>query len=564
MNTLGIHDWDQHMFYLALPVKVISEYSQLPLWNPWSYGGIVLFEHPEDSFLSPFTSLYFLFDTPVAVRMSIFLHLVIGMAGITAIARRLFGLRSITLTLAAGALFAGNGFLALQITSGHMWILTCAYIPWVFYFFERFAADACKKHLIAGTLILAIMLVETGIYTGPYTYLFLLIYAVIQTVIYRRRSYLKAFSWFVALSMGFAAVKIFPALDYLSHYPRLTGNSEMIPLSAFPAIFTGKLQSFQQAYGTWWQIHGWHEYGCYLGSILAAIVIVSIFVNLLGTPKEKMTRPLLLTGVLFLGLMLGNYHHLAPQTLLHRLPVFNSMHMPGRFLLILTFLMSLSLCAFFVSVERRGEAINNKILRTTALLLFIALLSWGITDMATMNMRNFTQAFSVPAQALPPRASLHEYSYIDRLPDFKNSNSALFLALKSNIATIAAYETIPPKQGFQQGKPLVWSAEPKAKITHIIFTPRIMRFDLETPVQTQIILNQNYVRGWKFHGSKNEVKEYKNEPSVVLPAGKYKGAYFYYFPSIILLFLLLTIITIIISIYLPPVIFKKEANIINY
>ena len=37
-NNWGVHDWDQHLFYHAVPRTTILEYGQIPLWNPYECG----------------------------------------------------------------------------------------------------------------------------------------------------------------------------------------------------------------------------------------------------------------------------------------------------------------------------------------------------------------------------------------------------------------------------------------------------------------------------------------------------------------------------------------------
>ena len=49
----GIHDWDQHFFYNAVPRKSLLKYHQFPLWNPYYCGGNVMLANPQSAFLSP-------------------------------------------------------------------------------------------------------------------------------------------------------------------------------------------------------------------------------------------------------------------------------------------------------------------------------------------------------------------------------------------------------------------------------------------------------------------------------------------------------------------------------
>lgn len=79
----GVSDWDQHLFYLESPIRVLKTYGQLPLWNPWYQGGMVLFQNPQVILLTPFTLLLLFLDTPEAIKVSIVLHYVIALLGVS-------------------------------------------------------------------------------------------------------------------------------------------------------------------------------------------------------------------------------------------------------------------------------------------------------------------------------------------------------------------------------------------------------------------------------------------------------------------------------------------------
>ena len=47
----GLFDWDQHLFYHAVPRATILNYGQFPLWNPYYCGGTVLLANPQSRLL---------------------------------------------------------------------------------------------------------------------------------------------------------------------------------------------------------------------------------------------------------------------------------------------------------------------------------------------------------------------------------------------------------------------------------------------------------------------------------------------------------------------------------
>ena len=54
LDNWGIQDWDHHFVLMEVPRASLLEYFQIPLWNPYSEGGMPMLAHPQSRFLSPF------------------------------------------------------------------------------------------------------------------------------------------------------------------------------------------------------------------------------------------------------------------------------------------------------------------------------------------------------------------------------------------------------------------------------------------------------------------------------------------------------------------------------
>lgn len=57
--NFGVLDWDYNLFLQGVPRTTIVEYGQLPLWNPYEWGGIPLLGTQASRFLSPSFALTF-------------------------------------------------------------------------------------------------------------------------------------------------------------------------------------------------------------------------------------------------------------------------------------------------------------------------------------------------------------------------------------------------------------------------------------------------------------------------------------------------------------------------
>jgi hypothetical protein len=48
----GVLDWDQFLFYRAVPRATLREYGEFPLWNPYHSGGLPNLANPQSPFLT--------------------------------------------------------------------------------------------------------------------------------------------------------------------------------------------------------------------------------------------------------------------------------------------------------------------------------------------------------------------------------------------------------------------------------------------------------------------------------------------------------------------------------
>ena len=549
-NYWGISDWDQHFFYMESAVKVIKEYSQLPLWNPWSHGGMVLFQNSQVSFLTPFTFLYFFLDTPQAMKISILLHYVIALIGMYLLGKKLFKINNFFLILFASSIFVFNSFISLQVTVGHTWILPFAYIPFVFLFFEKYVRDKKIINLILSAGSISLMIFEGGIYPVPLAVLFLIIYSIFRYLTTTNKNYLLALIQLGTLSFLLSSIKLIPLIDYMSVYPRLISGFEIIPLGALSKIFLGRSQSIGLGLFKG-QAYGWHEYGCYIGILLLIVFLIALVMNVFLKNKELKNTPLILCLIIFFLLFLGTFHRYAPYSILKKLPVFECLHVSGRFLLILTFIAGLLIFSLFHIVEDIINRIKNSNVKLRVS-IFIAVGSiLTICDLFIINTRTYRNAFTIDPGKISyfniESSDKYEYRYTKSLPGY-GAGSSMYPALKMNLGTIYDYEPNAPKRGFNFNKPLVFSIDNETKINNIKFTPNKISFSVTSPTKSKIFLNQNYVRGWKFNLVNVELKNDKNKPSIEIEKGDYKEVYFYYFPNSIYLGLAFSIIGIILCI----------------
>ncbi len=93
-HGVGVGDWDQHLFFYGSVLKNVVEYGAAPFWNPWYWGGNVMWANPQVALISPVYPLAVVTSLPLAMKVNIVLHYGVGLVGMHLLLRRVIGLRS--------------------------------------------------------------------------------------------------------------------------------------------------------------------------------------------------------------------------------------------------------------------------------------------------------------------------------------------------------------------------------------------------------------------------------------------------------------------------------------
>ncbi len=389
LSTYGFHDWDVETAYRYITV-VSLKHGEGPWWHPWLCGGVPAFGYPEgaSNLVSPYLPIYLAFDVRTAIRLEVLGQGLFGLLGCYAFASVLT--RSVALRILLPALFILNGRWALQAATGHTWHLQYAFVPWVFYAFERSLVAGRLRYacLAGGALALATYL--GGIYPVPHGALLLALYAVLRATFERSTRPLVSLVVAGVSAVGLALPKLLAVADQMRVIPRLIDSPEVIGFSQLFAMLTAPDQKYG-VLATRVPAYNWHEWGIYVGFGGLAILLFALFSSGARGQSYK------LLGLLCLLLGFGAYAQWAPWSLLHKLPVFASQHVPSRF----HYPMLLMLGASFVVLA--GHYLEPLLLKRpwldTLCLLPVALLAW---DMARFSQTPFAQAFWMQAPPIEP------------------------------------------------------------------------------------------------------------------------------------------------------------------
>jgi hypothetical protein len=324
-DLLGRHDWDQMEAHRYLVQKSILHYHQFPFWNPYACGGFDAWGGLESDtvVITPWILAYLILPLGVAIRVEILGCAIVSAFGAWFLASRF--VRSPALKALVTILWVVNVRHVLQLNVGHTWHLSYAWVPWVFYFFERASHRLTARDVAGGAIALAMMMYSGAIYPLPQVALVLVVYACARAIADRTPRPIAALAAQGLLAMAFSAPKLVPQLAVIRRFPRLVTSDEVYPLDVlFDSLASRARQD--EAYRLV-ATQGWHEYGMYVGLPVVAWLLWAMFAN---AGKRATHFKWMAFGVVLVSL--GAIGKAAPWTLLHKLPLFASQHVPMRWL----------------------------------------------------------------------------------------------------------------------------------------------------------------------------------------------------------------------------------------
>ena len=354
------------------------------------------------------------------------------------------------------------------------------------------------------------------------------------SIVKKSWTYLTGAIRVILYTFMFASLKLIPAMAYLRSHPRFTFEIEHIPFEAFYDIFLNSSQvHYHKAFSE--QPWGWHAYTCYIGITLFLLLIVAITILSISKLERTNCIILLFISTFFFSLYIGDTGSLSIYRLIRDLPVFNQMHVTGRYVIILMFIASLLVGMFLKIVERSRILkffLNSKLLHVWTILSFF-IFAFIFYDHVSVSRHFFYHAFRIDPKNVQNAVLEYRSEKYKQLQRIKGRK--LYPTVLSNIGIIDCFpEPLKNVTGSQPETDLITASNQSSKITKIIFTPNKITFDLETE-GTSIYLNQTYIKGWKVSKADITVENIENRVAAKFPAGKYQKLAFYFLPNSFLL-----------------------------
>ncbi len=495
-HGLGVHDWDQQLFYYGAVLKSAVEYGTPPFWNPWYCGGNVLWQNPQSALLSPVYPLAMLTSVSLAMKINIVLHYWVGLLGMHLLLRRAIGVSSRAVVAYLACVFVLSGAHALHLSEGHSTFLPVFYLPLhLFYGLRTVRTGSVKPALAAGGL-LALMFYNGGVIVATMSIVAFGGFALLAAVGSRRWRPLIVVALLVAAGLAYAAPKLVPVARFVTsdRFSDERGDmdrSERQSTEMLAHVYLDRDQRHRPEFEE--QLYNWHEYGNYTGVPFALLFLASLGWIALTRETNRRWFGVALggTAVLLLGVSAGEFARFAPLSLASSLPFVSSFRAPSRYTI--PFVLFAVATVAWVWCRLETDPLDRRIRNFVVLVCLLA-----SADLLVANRGWFDGVFSGPPlkQTLRPFQGSDAIT-VDTESDPYDDNSPMFRALMNDRAFLNCYEPLQLLRTADGGRPLVFTSG-NARVFETFFAPNRVEFTVLGGTEpSHVFLNQNYASGWR-------------------------------------------------------------------
>lgn len=530
-DSYGRRDWDQFMFRAETPRIALLRDHQLPLWNPYVNGGTVLLAHPHCPAASPWYAIVLALGAPLGLRVQVALFVALGSTGMAALLRS----QNVAAVgcFVGGIVFMLSSHFALHIAEGHLEWCVLGLMPWLMVCLTRNRSRPIRSVIIAA-LLLASVLMFGSVYIVAIFVPFLTVWSGLECIC--RRSPMLLLVWIGVLvsTSLLAAVKLIPQLEFASANPRETiaegfsvaglpivfldprqallyqaTRDVFVPdqyksLRAIPASQAVPIHNHLQKRGFEWV---WHEYGCYITYSGLALACCGLFVS------WRTQWPLYSAGALVLVIALGNGSVVDLWSWMQRLPLYESLHVPSRFLAAFVFVLAVAAghgCGWLIERSSRFKSqIWNLVLRfgiPLAICVELTAIGWTLFDdvfiVETPESRIALQAAPDNNRPFVMRNIPPRYFPVMTSDDYSH--------LMANTGVPHGYENMSVKRGHVRTEGEadyhgeVWlDGADEGEVTILDCTMSRVEANVNIESESTLLLNQNYSNGWRTNISGN-------------------------------------------------------------
>jgi len=476
----GDGDHDVFMELRWVSYYTLKHFHQFPFWSPYKCGGMSIIGNPEGAIVTPFILPYLLFGMASGVILEVFLHLAIMFAGGYLLGREL-GLRPLA-CIALAAMFPSSSWLSLHIGRGHLNFLSIAYVPWVLALLLASCRTKRWFPSLLGGLFCALTLTE-GNYGFVFTAMLVAFLAITLTIFGLSLRPLAAALLIGVFALAFSSLKLIPAVELLSIYPRDWGVSWHSWWSVSVHLFSRYQDISHPATASFF----FSEYAGYIGAPFAVLALIG------AVSDWRKACPWVLGGIIFLQLYRGDTSQYALTGWLRELPLGGNIGLCGRWVVPLVFcvgvLAALGVQALCAQPGKWGS-------RLALIMVTVGLIdAWLV---CAPDYRYFFQSsFIAPAGSETFR---QYWSYDAGSGGMTAANQNNLGAMNCGCCGYSVPHDIV--RGYNQagyrGEFYLLGA---GEVKQTMWTPNRLGYEVNVPAPTSLVINQNMYPGWRVvHG----------------------------------------------------------------
>jgi hypothetical protein len=505
-DNWGFWDWDYQQSLLEIARVSVTQYGQVPLWNPYLGGGVSYAGNTLNHVWAPSFIPILLLGTLPGIKICILLYLGIAQWGMFQLARSREH-DPWTASFAA-AIYSFGGVYAQRLTHGHFEWIAIAWVPLVILGIDRCSPQIRRRPLWLAGIFFGFIFLDGGPYQFAFFGIFAGIYAIAKSLETRSTGPLIALVAISSIAIALSAIKLLPVFELIARFPRPTTEEAFYGAPFIPGI----LEILHQMFVSRSQVHDaslWMPYILNVGTYVGWIPLLLSAVALRADFRRHIV--LLACGLTSLWIALGSSAPIDLWHYLHQLPGLSMLRVASRFNVYALLCVALLSAAGF---DQLRERLPDRSWAKGALVV-MGLVTIG--DLIYLNGQVFKVAFSIPPLDVAASAPFRQYyaysPFIERYqqaalyPVHPNWPSGNFPAVLENRGVRWAFKTLPfssfalsSEDAGYRGES--WMNTGSGKITETQWTPNRVRVETDGG-GGMLMLNINYDPGWREIGKSN-------------------------------------------------------------
>ncbi|MBU0667340.1 MAG: hypothetical protein KKC26_08310, partial [Nanoarchaeota archaeon] len=558
-----------YQFLEEAPRKTILQYHQIPLWNPYQCGGNVLLASPQSGFLFPLFVIIIIFNTIIGMKLLMFAHYLIGLVGMYLVGKH-FKMKPLFAFFAA-CIYTFTGVHAIYVDMTPK--LAFFLLPILFFCFVKSIDN--KKYLFLAALIYSLVWFDKGVYALAYISLFLIIFTLISYFKKDQQVLIKQLFIMFILFFLISSIKTIPYITgvYLENQRPVISGWEQIEIQEALRLMIKPTNLVKQENTN---PVNYQAYGNFIGLPVFILFIISFFLD------YKKHWNLKIASIIFFTILLGNKFITWP--LLHNMPIFSSLHFPGRSRFIINFCiailsaLTLQKICFYLSNKKKYKRITY--------FMSVVIISLIIIQLIIFNRTFYENVFTQKINEVIPNKEFIQKSKSETVRNFENEWTSVInnegcvycvmaqgiktaqkggiwyyfhgsaipiespkyqgeVYLLNNTEVLSNYSNCSNSNNVSINRYMNCSHNISSTANYTYWSPNKLIVEINTTKPDTLIINQNYHEPWKSYSNKKKliVKNTNDLISVEIKPEN-KKIMLYYLPTSFIIGSIISITTI--------------------